>query len=169
MWGKGGEGVWSEVLNKYYKCTSLSKNSVVKCTVAFLRLPQRGLCFSCCKAGFPQQHLKGNKGSCKPCKPTTGTPASHIDMTIQCYWGWGLHWSQMGCLNDKSFLCDSISHWGSRKKSLSDYACVFGESIQSRNTKLILHWLELLWQKTPEVLNYSWFLTRIVHCDLCDH
>ena len=38
-----------------------------------------GLYFSCCKAGFSQRHFKGNKGSCKPCKPTTGTP--HPTMT----------------------------------------------------------------------------------------
>ncbi len=93
-----------------------ARTIVVKCTLTFLRLPQRGLYFSCCKAGFPQRHFKGNKGFRKPCKPTTGTPASHNDMTIQCYWGWGLHWSQMGCLIDKSVLCESISHWGSTKK-----------------------------------------------------
>lgn len=122
-----------------------------------LRLPQRGLYFGCCKAGFPQPHFKGNKRSCKPCKLTTGSPASHNEMTLHCYWGWGLHWSQMGCLIYKSFLCEPISHWGSTgEKSLSNCACVFGESIHSRNTRPNLHWLTPLWKNTPLGLHYLW-------------
>lgn len=41
------------------------------------------------------------------------------------------------------------------KKSLSNLACVFGESILSRNTRPNLHWLTPLWTNTLEGLNYS--------------
>ena len=47
------------------------------------------------------------------------------------------------------------------KKTLSNYACVFGESIQSRNTRSNLQWLTPLLKKyTPEGLNCSWYETK---------
>lgn len=98
---------------------------------------------------------KATKDPVNPVNQSHG--ASHNDMTLQCYWGWGLRLSQMGCLIYKSFLCESITNQGSRgeKRSPLNYACVFGGSIQSRNTRPNTHWLTPLWKNTPEGLNYS--------------
>lgn len=112
-------------LFKSVKC----KNTVV----VFWRWPQQRLCFSCCKAGFPHQHFKGNKGSCKPCKVTTETPASHNEMTLQCCWGWGAALIPDGLPPLQKFPLWISQPLGIYRKSLSNYAYVFGEPIQSRN------------------------------------
>lgn len=119
-------------------------------------LPQRGLYFSCCKAGFPHGHFKGNKGSCKPCKPTMGTPAYHNEMTLQCFWGWGLNWSQTSFFIYKSFLCDPTSHQGSaKKKAFKMCLCLWRvNSLQKHETyRALTHSLTHRFEK---ILHKGW-------------